>query len=70
MTLDEEIARKVAAWQRETRTTNAEVCDALGIGKSALRERKGGRVSWRLSEVEGLSKLMGESFDGLMGIRH
>ena len=70
MTLDEEIARKVAAWQRETGTTNGEVCEALGIGKTALCERKGGRVSWRLSEVEGLSKLMGESLDGLMGIRY
>ena len=68
MTLDEEIARKVAAWQRETGTTNAEVCKALCISETTLRGRKAAAYSWRLWEVELLAELMDTTLDELLGI--
>ena len=66
MELDERVARKLIAWQRETGTTNAEVCKALCIGKTTLRSRKAAADSWRLLEVELLAKLMGVTADELL----
>lgn len=68
MTLDEEVTRKVAAWQRATGTTNAEVCDALGISETTLLNRKRGRASWKLSEAGRLAQRMGVTFDELLCI--
>lgn len=68
MDLDEEVARKVAAWQRETGATNAEVCKALCISETTLRDRKAAAHSWRLFEVELLAKLMGVTLDELLGM--
>ena len=68
MELDERVARKLIAWQRETGTTNAEVCKALCIGKTTLRDRKAAAHSWRLSEVEWLAELMGVTLDELLGM--
>ena len=66
MELDEQVARKLIAWQRETGTTNAEVCKALCISETTLRDRKAAAHSWRLLEVELLAKLMGVTADELL----
>lgn len=68
MELDEQVARKLIAWQRETGTTDAEVCKALCIGKTTLRDRKAAAHSWRLWEVELLAELMDTTLDELLGI--
>ena len=68
MELDERVPRKLIAWQRETGTTDAEVCKALYIGKTTLRGRKAAAYSWRLWEVELLAELMDTTLDELLGI--
>lgn len=68
MELDEEVTRRLAAWQRATGATNAEVCAAVGISETTLLNRKRGRISWKLSEVGRLARRMGVTFDELLGI--
>lgn len=57
--MNQQVSSKMDRWKRETGTTDAQICDALGISTSSLRRRRTGANEWRISEVFKLCGLMG-----------
>lgn len=57
--LNRAVSAKLDSWKRDTGTTDAQICDALGISASSLRRRRTGASEWRVSEVFKLCGLMG-----------